>query len=140
MSPARRLRRAAGTVVFALAALTLRADEPWKAPPAERERTNPVPPAEAAVRKGQALYQRHCQSCHGATGKGDGKAARFSKRPVGDLSRPDDTTDGEIFWKISQGLKDGDEIAMPRFADEIPNDQDRWKLVLFVRTLRATTP
>jgi mono/diheme cytochrome c family protein len=131
------LRPAAGAGLLALAGGLLPAAQVWKAPPAERARANPVPSSEAALLKGRALYQRHCQSCHGRAGKGDGKGARFSSRPVGDLSRQDGTTEGEIFWKLSRGLREDGEIVMPRFADEIPNQEDRWKLVLYVRSLRA---
>lgn len=118
-----------------LMASALRAGEAWRAPAEERARTSPVPPSEAALAKGHALYQRHCQSCHGGTGKGDGKAAGASPRPPGDLTDQRDTSEGEIFWKVSRGLKEGGEVVMPRFDGEITNADDRWKLVLYVRTL-----
>jgi hypothetical protein len=44
-------------------------------------------------------------------------------------------TDGEIFWKLSTGLRNGREVAMPGFTKEVPAEEDRWKLVLWVRTL-----
>ena len=46
-----------------------------------------------------------------------------------------DETDGEIFWKITTGLRDGADVIMPAYAREIPSAEDRWKVVLFVRTL-----
>ena len=42
-------------------------------------------------------------------------------------------TDGEIFWKLETGLKEGGQIVMPTFADEIPKPEDRWKLIHYVR-------
>ena len=33
------------------------------------------------------------------------------------------------------GLKDGADVIMPAYKREIPADDDRWKVVLFVRTL-----
>lgn len=46
-------------------------------------------------------------------------------------------TDGEIFWKISTGRKDGAEVVMPALARVVKADEDRWKVVLFVRSLAA---
>ena len=49
------------------------------------------PPAEAPGRSrpsdlGAQLFARHCASCHGATGVGDGPAARALARPPADLT------------------------------------------------------
>jgi hypothetical protein len=44
-------------------------------------------------------------------------------------------TDGEIFWKIGAGFKENKKIVMPAFMDEIPSTDDRWRVVLFVRSL-----
>ena len=49
------------------------------------------PPAEAPARSlpadlGAQLFARHCASCHGATGVGDGPAARALMRPPADLT------------------------------------------------------
>jgi mono/diheme cytochrome c family protein len=49
------------------------------------------PPAEAPPRHlhadlGAELFARHCASCHGATGVGDGPAARALTRPPADLT------------------------------------------------------
>jgi mono/diheme cytochrome c family protein len=107
----------------------------WSAPAAEKAKTSPVPDTPEALRKGRALFQRHCTVCHGAKGKGDGPAGADAR----DLTDPGvqrRLTDGEIFWKISTGRKKDDEMAMPAFARQIGTD-DRWKLVRFVRSLEA---
>jgi mono/diheme cytochrome c family protein len=36
---------------------------------------------------GEALYRRHCASCHGVSGRGDGPAARSLATPPTDLTR-----------------------------------------------------
>ncbi|HVQ27942.1 MAG TPA: hypothetical protein VMV21_00065, partial [Vicinamibacteria bacterium] len=46
-------------------------------------------------------------------------------------------TDGEMLWKITTGRKEEDEVLMPAMAEKIPAEEDRWKLVSFVRTLAA---
>src|SRR3989442_128702 len=136
--------RRAGPLGAALA-LAVTAGSPvnaddWRAPDAERTRANPVAAAPAALQKGRALYQKHCVPCHGDKGKGDGLAAPFNPEKPPDLTDPErqqTLTDGEILWKITTGRKVEDEILMPAMAGKIPAEEDRWKLVAFVRTLRA---
>jgi len=139
MKPALRAFRAAAL----LAALPAVAQKPaleWVAPKEERARANPLEASDESLRKGRMLYQRHCAMCHGDHGKGDGSAARMHAeraRPPRDLTDPRtqaDLTDGEIFWKVGVGLKEGSKIVMPAFAEEIPKEDDRWRVVLFVRT------
>jgi mono/diheme cytochrome c family protein len=109
------------------------------APAAERARKNPVPDSPEALRKGRALFQRHCTACHGPKGKGDGPASTEA-RDLTDPAVQGRLTDGEIFWKIGTGRKkEDDELAMPSFARQI-GAQDRWKLVRFVRSLATPAP
>jgi mono/diheme cytochrome c family protein len=110
----------------------------WKAPAAERARANPVPVSPMALAKGRTLYLKHCESCHGASGKGDGKAARYAARKPHDLTDvalQGRFTDGEAFWKISTGRREEGDVIMPAFAANIPLEDDRWRLVHYVRTL-----
>ena len=39
------------------------------------------------ITRGKAVYQRHCQDCHGLTGRGDGPAASSLKVPPADFQR-----------------------------------------------------
>ena len=39
------------------------------------------------ITRGKAVYQRHCQHCHGLTGRGDGPAAASLKVPPADFQR-----------------------------------------------------
>jgi mono/diheme cytochrome c family protein len=92
----------------------------------------------ATLQKGRALYQKHCATCHGDRGLGDGPAAPFNaeKPPsLADPKRQQDLTDGEMLWKITTGRKEEGEVLMPAMAEKIPAEEDRWKLVSFVRTL-----
>ncbi|HEY2943833.1 MAG TPA: hypothetical protein VGN09_15485, partial [Vicinamibacteria bacterium] len=47
-------------------------DDPYEIPEAARERRNPVLRSDGALRGAQVLWQKHCETCHGATGRGDG--------------------------------------------------------------------
>jgi mono/diheme cytochrome c family protein len=118
------------------AAALAAAHDDWKAPAAERARANPVPVSPMAVARGRTLYQKHCDSCHGPTGKGDGRNAD-EERPPHDLTNAalqKKMTDGEAFWKVSTGRREDGEVIMPAFANKIPEEEDRWKLVHYIRT------
>jgi mono/diheme cytochrome c family protein len=133
----RRALALAGLLVTGMV-LTALAHDDWKAPAAERDRPNPVPESPMAVSKGRGLYMKHCRSCHGDTGKGDGDRAEYSPRKPHDLTDPalqKKFTDGEAYWKITTGRKEEGDVIMPAFAVKIPDDDDRWRLVHFVRTL-----
>jgi mono/diheme cytochrome c family protein len=112
----------------------------WTAPDADKARVNPVEATPAALLKGRALYQKHCASCHGDKGKGDGPAESYETEPATDLTDPalqERLTDGEILWKMTTGLKSGTDVIMPSIAQRVPAEEDRWKLVRFMRTLAA---
>ena len=122
----------------------VRAQEPlekWTAPAEEASRPNPIPPSSEALKRGHSIYQQHCATCHGEKGKGDGPYARMHARrgkPPRDLTLPEiqsRLSDGDIFWKISHGLRQGGRIIMPSFETDIRSVDDRWKVVLYVRAL-----
>lgn len=119
------------------------AEDPYEIPDAARDRHNPIVRSELTLRAGEILWEKHCETCHGATGKGDGPNARLHEQRKGraprNLTNPrvqENLTDGEIFWRISKGLiEEGNNIIMPRYEQRIPSETDRWQLVLFVREL-----
>jgi mono/diheme cytochrome c family protein len=106
-------------------------DKEWKAPPRASKKENPIPPDEKSVARGKALYTEHCLSCHGASGKGDGPAAKDLPKKCGDLSNPKmwEQTDGTLFWKISEGKP-----PMTGYEKLLSKD-DRWHVVNYMRTL-----
>ena len=107
--------------------------EVWEVPDEARALENPVPLTDAALAAGEEAYGARCASCHGDTGKGDGKATRFIKPPPADISTTearDRMTDGEMFYKITEGKK-----PMPGMARTL-SDEERWQVVHFLRTLQ----
>lgn len=100
----------------------------WTAPADAKNMKNPV----KGVGNAKKSVDTNCASCHGATGKGDGVAAAALPPP-----KPADwtsekvqkQTDGEIFWKITNGRG-----AMPPWK-HLP-EKDRWEMVNFIRTLK----
>ncbi len=82
------------------------------------------------------MYADKCAHCHGDTGKGDGQdAGKYDPAPTDftDSKRMNEATDGELFYKISEGKK-----PMPVFKNKLSEDQ-RWELVLFLRSLANPT-
>jgi mono/diheme cytochrome c family protein len=98
----------------------------------EAREKNPVEANEENLTAGRRLYQKQCMECHGAAGKGDGKAAVDLDPKPSDLSRPEvaEKSDGALFWRITRGRK-----PMPGFEKMIVAE-DRWRVVLFIRTLQ----
>ncbi len=107
------------------------AEEEWKAPVRASKRKNPIPMDEKSIARGKDLYAQNCLSCHGATGKGDGPAAKDLPKKVRDLADPKTLaeTDGALFWKITEG-----KAPMTSYEKLIP-EEDRWHLVNYLRTL-----
>ncbi|MBI5858293.1 MAG: c-type cytochrome [Sphingobacteriales bacterium] len=114
--------------------------KPWPVPDTAKNKKNPVVSNAESIAAGKALWSTHCKSCHGAKGLGDGpKAAQLNTEP-GDFSKTDvqAQTDGSLFYKTSQGRDD-----MPGYKSKIPDQNDIWSLVNYIRTLKkggATAP
>jgi cbb3-type cytochrome c oxidase subunit III len=93
---------------------------------------NPEASNTESVEAGKKLYARHCASCHGPNGKGDGGMALSGGTPS-DLT--DDqwdfgSTDGEIFVAI----RDGVSADMLAYKDKL-NDKQIWQVVNFLRSV-----
>lgn len=103
----------------------------WKVPEKYIAMNNPInAKTDAAI--GKSLYTKHCKSCHGVTGLGDGPKAAEMNGDLGDFSSKlfQAQTDGELFYKTTFGKAD-----MPEFIKKLPQDEDRWLLVNYLRTL-----
>ena len=125
----RRSTRALALGVLTLASLAY-AQAPWEAPAAEKAKKNPLPADAKVVDQGQKSAQINCVTCHGAKGKGDGvAAAALSPKPADWTSKKiQDESDGELFWKISNGRG-----SMPAWKHLSEND--RWALVRYIHSL-----
>lgn len=107
--------------------------EAWEVPAEYKSMENPLAKVEASVKKGKMVYMKHCRSCHGNAGLGDGpKAARLKTFP-GDFSGADfhAQSDGVIMYKSIFGRDD-----MPNYEKKIPSKKDRWAVVNYMRTFK----
>jgi mono/diheme cytochrome c family protein len=119
-----------GIIAFGFYSFTTLQDE-WKVPDKYENMKNPTNPKEDLA-IGKSLYGKHCQSCHGKEGYGDGPKAAEMKGDLGDFSSEDyqNQSDGALFYKTSFGRDD-----MPEFTKKMPDDEDRWLIVNYMRTL-----
>jgi putative copper export protein/mono/diheme cytochrome c family protein len=93
----------------------------------------------AAIARGEALYGPYCASCHGAGGQGNGPGATALPVKPADLTMPHlwAHRDGDLFWWLSQGMKDPNgEVVMPGYARSLPA-ADRWALIDYIRARNA---
>lgn len=105
---------------------------PWPVPDAYKNKVNPLKGDAASVATGKTLFNQHCKSCHGAKGKGDGTKAAQLDTDCGDFTKPTfkAQTDGTLFYKTFEGRKD-----MPSYKKKIPDANDIWAVVNYMRTL-----
>jgi len=107
----------------------------WSIPAPYTSAYDPLPQTTTTVERGGHVYEAHCVSCHGPTGKGDGEAARGLKPPPGNLARlaqmPFSRWDSFMYWTICEGgVPFG--TAMPAFKDVLSKD-DIWAVVTYIR-------
>ena len=112
---------------------TLQDKKPWPVPDAAKNKKNPVASNAESLATGKELWSTHCKSCHGTKGLGDGPKAAQLKTEPGDFSKAETQgqTDGSLFYKVSEGRDD-----MPSFKKKVADEDDRWSLVNFMRTLK----
>jgi mono/diheme cytochrome c family protein len=115
------------------ASFTMLTQKDWPVPDKFNKMPNPLKGDAASLATGKELWAKHCQSCHGKSGKGDGSKAAQLKTTPEDLSKADiqKQTDGAFFYKTSEGRED-----MPSFKKKIPDQDDIWALVNHMRALK----
>ena len=120
-------------MLIAMAYVPRQSNDPWVVPEKYQKMKNPVKADKESISLGKSLYTKHCKSCHGSKGLGDGTKAAQLKTHCGDFSTSEfqKQSDGSIFYKIEEGRDD-----MPSFKKKIPEQEDVWSLVNYVRTLK----
>ena len=104
----------------------------WVVPEKYVNMKNPTDPS-VDLDIGKSLYTKHCQSCHGKQGYGDGSKAANLSGDLGDFSSAEfqAQSDGALFYKSYFGRGD-----MPNYEKKIPAEEDMWLIVNYMRTLK----
>lgn len=105
---------------------------PWEIPAKYKTMKNPSANDASLLKVGKILFSKHCKSCHGNGGLGDGsKSAQLDTYP-GDFTSADfkKQADGEKYYKTFVGREE-----MPNFERKIIDDEDRWAVINYVNSL-----
>lgn len=119
-----------GTVMLAF---TFKGEqEPWTIPGKYKAMKNPHAGDKSLIPVGKALWAKHCKSCHGTAGLGDGPKAGSLKTKIGSFATKtfQAQADGVIYYQSFVGRDE-----MPNFEKKIPDDEDRWAIINYIRTL-----
>ena len=112
-------------------------DDPHSHPDAQ-DLANPTESSAESLAAGAAAYERLCATCHGPTGRGDGRlaagTAAYGARPsnLADATWQHGSTDGEIFTVIRDGI--GPDFAMDSFDGPL-SAEEIWDLVNYLKSL-----
>jgi mono/diheme cytochrome c family protein len=120
-----------GVISFGFLAFTQFEQDEWVVPAKYEKMTNPEEDSKENIAIGKSLYSKHCKSCHGKEGYGDGPKADEVEGDLGDFSSGDfqAQSDGAVFYKSYIGRKD-----MPSFEKKM-SEEDAWLVVHYMRTL-----
>ena len=105
----------------------------WEIPAAYKAKVNTFAKDKSLVDIGKVQYTKQCRASHGNTGLGDGPKSKSMKTFPGKFNDPkfQAGTDGELYYQSIIGRGE-----MPNYESKIPDDEDRWALIMYLRTLK----
>lgn len=96
---------------------------------------DPTPESDAKLRRGAAVFDRQCSSCHGWSGRGTGPEGFFLVPAPADLAwlsqAPKDRAEPYIYWSIAEGGA-AFESEMPAFKHGM-TEEDIWAVTAYLR-------
>ena len=96
---------------------------------------DPQPDTNAKLWRGRAVFERHCASCHGWSGQGNGPEAFALVPAPADLAwlarTPRSRTQPYVYWSIAEGGRAFDS-EMPAFKQTLPK-RDIWAVTAYLR-------
>lgn len=119
-------------VVFLMSFSTYNSD--WKVPENISKIENPIEETPENLIIAKNLWTKHCKSCHGKIGLGDGTKSEELDSEVPNFSDVSfqSQTDGDLYYKTKEGRED-----MPGFGKKI-TEEDIWLLVNHMRTQKKS--
>jgi predicted CXXCH cytochrome family protein len=110
-------------------------------PSSARNEKNPWTATPETLQEAQELFTNHCAGCHGKDGNAQSEIGQslYPKAPNLRLAATQNLTDGEIHYIIKNGVR---LTGMPAWGNPHvgQDDNNAWKLVLFVRAISQLTP
>lgn len=95
---------------------------------------NPVAADATSIEAGKTVFDKNCASCHGDTGKGDGRMGEELNPKPSNLTDADwkhGSTDGEIFKVIHDGAP---KTGMKPYGRKLTEHQI-WDVVNYIRSI-----
>jgi mono/diheme cytochrome c family protein len=105
----------------------------WDIPAKYQKMKNTTKADDASLLKiGKMMWAKHCKSCHGSEGKGEGPKAKMLKTSIVDFTAKDfkSNADGSLYFKSFVGRDE-----MPNFEKKITSEEDRWAIINYIKTL-----
>lgn len=115
-------------------AMAQKAGGPWTVPAKYKTMKSTIKVTDPSIKTvGKELFNKHCKSCHGAKGLGDGPKSASLQTIVPSFAAKTFVaqTDGEVYYQSIIGRNE-----MPNFEKKILDEGDRWAVVNFIRTLK----
>ncbi len=124
---------ALGCLFLAFSPQTQKKGKPWDIPEKYVKMTNPYQGDASLLKIGRLLYSKHCKSCHGSKGKGDGSKAPQLETFPGDFTSAEfkNYTDGELYYMTYVGRDE-----MKPFDKKIRDEEDQWAVIMYIKTLK----
>ena len=117
---------------FVLASFTI-TQKPWDVPAKYKSMKNTTKSDATSIANGKTLYVKHCKSCHGTKGYGDGPKAMNLETKIRSFASKEykAQTMGEKYYKSFDGRNE-----MPNFEKKVLEDDERWAIVNYIKTLK----
>ncbi|AKM29579.1 hypothetical protein AB870_04690 [Pandoraea faecigallinarum] len=92
-----------------------------------------------SIARGSRVYSAQCAACHGTDGRGEGPLAATLDRwpPTMASALLSRRADGELFWHVLYGMRDGHGVTMPGFIGRL-SDREVWAALDYMRVLSAS--
>jgi cytochrome c553 len=122
----------------AIEAIVARTARKLSIPAPMRDAKNPFTPTPEFLSEARAHFADHCATCHGNDGSGKTEIGQnlYPKAPDMRQLETQNLTDGQIYSMIHNGIR---LTGMPAWGGP-GDDDDSWKLVLFIRHLPQMNP
>ena len=106
---------------------------PWTIPEKFQNMENTYKDDASLIKVGKILYLKHCRSCHGSKGDGDGPKAASLKTKMNPLkdAKVQSQSDGILYFQSFIGRDE-----MPNYEKKIPSKKDQWAVINYMRTFK----